>query len=459
MAPADKNFCLILKMSYLSDSFKNKKITMLGLGVLGRGINVAKFLAQNGAILTITDLKNKEELAVSIKQLKRYKNIIYILGRHRLSDFRNKDMIIKAAGVPLYSPYILEAKKNNIPVEMDASLFARLAHRGVTIVGITGTRGKSTVTNLVYESLKKAKKRDQLGRNVRGIATLPLLKIVKSGDIIVMELVSWQLQGFGSSKISPHIAVFTTFMRDHLNYYNGNMRRYFNDKANIFANQKKEDILIIGEQSKSQIQKYNKNNIKARKIYANKKDIPDKWSIKIPGEHNRENISVAMEVLKTLKISKDIIKKSIESFNGVTGRLEYIGSKKGIKYYNDTTATTPDALKVALASLGGIKKVVLIAGGNDKKLDYTKIGKEIKKYVKALVLIDGTATKKILKSLKKDSIPKVITHNMESAIKEACNFAKKDDIVLLSPGAASFGIFKNEFDRGDQFVKLVKNIK
>src|SRR3989339_1435597 len=129
--------------------FKDKKITLMGLGLLGRGIGVANFLAKNGARLTITDLKTESELKPSLRELKQFKNIKYVLGRHRLVDFRNRDIVIKAASVPLDSPYIKEAAKNKIPVEMDASLFARIS--GVKIIGVTGTRGKSTVTDIIYQ--------------------------------------------------------------------------------------------------------------------------------------------------------------------------------------------------------------------------------------------------------------------------------------------------------------------
>src|SRR3990167_5586286 len=196
----------------IKNYFKGKKITIMGLGLLGRGVGDAKFLEKNGADLLVTDLKSKKELKVSLDRLKKYKKIKYILGRHRFQDFRDKDMILKAAEVPLNSPFIMEAKKNNISIEMDASLFAKLAAlstSNVDMIGITGTRGKSTVTHLIYailnEAFKKTKRKVYLGGNVKGLATLPLLKKVKENDTVVMELDSWQLQGFGDSKISPHI--------------------------------------------------------------------------------------------------------------------------------------------------------------------------------------------------------------------------------------------------------------
>ncbi|MDO8573058.1 MAG: UDP-N-acetylmuramoyl-L-alanine--D-glutamate ligase [bacterium] len=452
------------------DYFKNKKITMLGLGLLGRGVNVGKFLAENGAQLTITDLKTKEQLKSSLKKLKKFKNITYVLGEHRLKDFRNRDMIIKAAGVPLDSSFIKEAQKNKIPIEMDASLFMRLAPRGVTIVGITGTRGKTTVTNLIYEILKCAGKRVFLGGNIRGIATLPLLKKVKPGDVVVLELDSWQLQGFGDAKLSPHVSVFTNFMRDHMNYYRGDMDQYFNDKTNIFKYQKKGDTLVLGKQIALEIMTHNNpkprfgnfGNLqsKARLWIVGRSSVPISWKVKILGIHNRENVALAMRACQALGVDEKAIKQGVENFKGVPGRLEFVRVVRGVKYYNDTTATTPDGNRVALAALSGKKRnIILIAGGNDKELIFDEMARNINRTVKALALIKGTATDKIVKLLpKKTKYPMAVVGNMKDAIRFTHVHARRGDTVLLSPGAASFGIFKNEYDRGDQFNKLVSKL-
>ena len=240
--------------------FKKKKITVIGLGLLGRGLGDAIFLAEHGAELIVTDLRDEKTLAPSLAKLERYKDIRYTFGGHKLEDFRKRDFILKAAGVPLDSPYIAEARKNKIPIKMDASLFAKLMPKGIILVGVTGTRGKSTTTALIYEILKerfkiydlrfKNRKKPKVyrGGNLLSEATLPLLEKVHAGDIVVLELDSWQLQGFHDAKISPQVAVFTTFLDDHLLYYKGNRKRYFEDKAAIFRYQKKGDVLIAGEQ-------------------------------------------------------------------------------------------------------------------------------------------------------------------------------------------------------------------
>ncbi len=446
------------------DFFEGKKITMLGLGLLGRGVNVAKFLAELGAKLTITDLKTAEVLTPSLKQLSKFKNIRYVLGEHKLEDFRGVDMVIKAAGVPLDSPYIAEARKNKIPIEMDASLFAKFTP--ATIVGVTGTRGKSTVTHLIEHILNIAyPKHVFAGGNVRGMATLPLLKKTKVGDIVVLELDSWQLQGFGDAKISPHIAVFTNFMVDHMNYYKGSMSKYFADKANIFKYQKEDEVLIVGEQL---LQKGTQKGppFLGRKggpfwVVVRKSIVPKSWKIKIPGEHNRANIACAMVVARELDVSEEFIKKGVESFVGVPGRLETLCTVGGVKYVNDTTATTPDGNRAALLALSekNKKNIVLIAGGNNKNLNYADMVKLIHKTVKGLVLISGTATDKIIEILpKKHSYEVAVVSSMKDAVSSAREYARRGDTILLSPGATSFGIFKNEFDRGDQFVRIVKKL-
>lgn len=484
-------FIIFMIMNY-KDFFAGKKILMMGLGILGRGVNVAKFLAECGAELTITDLKKEEQLAPSLKKLSKFSQIKYVLGKHDLADFSGKDMVIKSAGVPLDSPFIEEARKNNIPIEMDASLFAKIIKLGssastwkpnfqVKIIGITGTRGKSTVTHLIYAILKEAfkntKRKVYLGGNVKGLATLPLLKKVNppagGGDIVVMELDSWQLQGFDPTSLglrgasdengfSPNVAVFTTFLPDHQNYYKNDMEKYFDDKANIYRWQKEEDWLIVGQKVARFIKE--KGGASGQMIIAGKKNIPFSWKIKLLGNHNLENVALAIEATRKMGVKESAIKKAVENFKGLPGRLEFIKEIKGVKYYNDTTATTPEAVMAALDSLKEYKgKIILIGGGADKNLEYGEYAKVVKKYIKALILFRGLASNKIISALGKTKFPVEVVDSMKKAMEIARANANPPtgggDIVLLSPGAASFGVFRNEFDRGEQFNKMVKKLK
>ena len=457
-------------MSDYKQYFKGRRVTVMGLGLLGKRLGDIAFMAEMGAKVLVTDLKSARELAPSIKKLKKYKNhakgrasIKYVLGEHRMEDFKNCDFVLKGQGVALDSPYIKYAKKNGIPIEMDESLFAKLAPE-VKIIGVTGTRGKTTTTVLIYEILKEAGIRVHLGGNIRGTAALPLLKDVRDGDYVVFELSSWQLQGLGEAKISPHISVFTNFMPDHMNYYGSTeltiskaMQKYFEDKSYIFKFQKKDDVLILGSSMRNVVK-----NIKSKKIFADIKHIPKSWHINLPGKHNLENIACAIEVARVLKIDEEIIKKVIKHFNPVSGRLEFVKNIKGIDIYNDNNSTTPEATQVALLALGEIiskkQNIILIMGGADKNLELKRLIENINKYVKALILIPGNGTDRLL-SGKKLKIENYKVKNLDEAVRKSMNLASQKDIILFSPAFTSFGMFDNEYDRGDQFMKIVKTLK
>ncbi len=437
----------------------------MGLGLLGRGVGDIQFLAEERAHIIVTDLKTKEELAESLEKLRGYENITYVLGEHRMEDFKDRDFILKAAGVPLDSPYIVEARKNNIPVEMSAALFAALS--GAMIVGVTGTRGKSTVTHLVHEILHKAfegQKKIFLGGNVKGVSTLKFLKDVEVGDIVVLELDSWQLQGFAERKVSPHIAVFTTFLPDHLNYYHSDLDAYLDDKANIFKFQKPDDFLVLGSQAAGLVLEKYSGAIASTVLETGTVFLPQEWKVNIPGLHNRYNAALALQVAKLFNINEKDTREVIEQFKGVPGRLELIREYNGISIYNDTTATTPDATLAALRAFGTMKNTVLIMGGADKNLNMGHLFLDMPAYVKAIVTLPGTGTERVQIDLeeliqKNKDIAFEQADTLEDAVKNALAHARKGDNVVLSPGFASFGLFKNEFDRGDQFNTIVKGLK
>jgi UDP-N-acetylmuramoylalanine--D-glutamate ligase len=450
-------------MKYRRGMFRNKKITVMGLGLLGRGLGDVKFFAEERADIIVTDLKTEEELKSSVDALRGYFNINFVLGKHRLEDFSNRDFILKAAGVTLDNPYIAEARKNNIPIEMSSSLFAALTP--ALVVGITGTRGKSTTTHLLYEILKAAfgnQKKIFLGGNIKGVSTLQYLRDTERGDIAVLELDSWQLQGFGERNMSPHVSIFTTFLPDHLNYYHGSLDAYLADKAHIFLHQDENDMLILGKQVAPIIKEKYGPQIRSTIIEVGSDSLPHDWRIQIPGLHNRYNAALAMHAAEELGVGAKIIREVIEHFKGVPGRLEYIRELDGVKIFNDTTATTPDATLAALRAFGTMRNTVLILGGADKNLDMGHLFLDMPNYVKAVVTLPGSGTDSVnpeLKKLEKENIVVKHAKTLEEAVKDAVTLSRKGDNVVLSPGFASFGMFKNEFDRGDQFNEIVKNLK
>jgi len=435
-------------------NFGGKKITVMGLGLLGRGVGDARFLAEHGAELIITDLKTEEELAPSVALLKDFPNITYRLGGHDMADFKERDYILKAAGVREDSPYLAEARKNGIPIKMSASWFAELT--GLPIIGVTGTRGKSTVTHLIHHILLTAGIPVLLGGNVRGVSTLALLSEAAGDSIAVFELDSWQCQGFGDSNLSPHIAVFTTLYPDHMDYY-GTMDEYLEDKAKIFLNQKSGDTLVLGLPVVDTILNAYGSSIRAHVVVANPAHFPDEWTLKIPGAHNLLNAVCAIEAVRALHVPDEHIRNAIATFGGVPGRLELLGEKNGVKIYNDTTATTPEATIAALHSIQG-GNIILIMGGADKGLDMSELAALLPAYTKRVVLTAGTGSKRLSEQYP-DVVEGAKPHDsLESAFAEALLLASPGDSILFSPGFASFGMFKNEFDRGDQFNELFRSL-
>lgn len=426
-----------------SAHFKGKRITVMGLGVLGRAVNDAKFLAEQGAELIVTDLKADDDLRTSLDILKSFPNVRYRLGGHDLADFKDRDFILKAAGVPLDSLYIAEARKNGIPIKMSASWFAESAQ--IPIVGVTGTRGKTTTTYMLYDIMQAAGMHVLLGGNIRGVSTLALLPEVTKDSIGLFELDSWQCQGWGEAKMSPHIAVFTTFMRDHMNYYHDDMNVYFNDKAQIFLYQKPGDTLIASEQVLGWIQK-SEAKVPAQLVVVR----PAHIDLSVPGEHNQLNAACALGAARALGIADAVTLSALAQFKGVAGRLELLREVRGIKIYNDTTSTTAEATLAALDALGDTKRILLIMGGADKKLDMTPLLDELPN-LKRVVVLQGTGTERILAHL--GGAP--VYDRLQDAVHDVMDYATEGDIVLFSPAFASFGMFKNEYDRGDQFNSLV----
>ena len=417
--------------------FKDKKVLIMGLGLLGGGVGTVEFFVKQGADVLVTDKRNPEELKESLAKIKRFP-VKLILGRHRKKDFKNCDLIVKNPAVPNNSPYLKIARKNNIPIKTDIDIFFDLCK--TPIIGITGTKGKSTTATLIYLLLKTKYPNTILAGNIgisplRFLSKLTNLPTGQAGKSkIVLELSSFELENL---KKSPKIAVITTIFPDHLNRYKS-FKDYIRAKKTIFKYQKKEDILVLN---------YNNPYTRTFALSAPSKVYFFKDS----------NVSAALAVAKILKISNKNIKKVLSNFKGISNRQELIAIKRGVKYINDTTATTPQSTILAINTFKKRfpdSKIILISGGLDKRLDYKNLAKEIQKNVDYLVLLPGTASNKLKKKLKKFRI--YSANSMEKAVSMAKKIAKKNDIVLFSPGAASFNLFKNEFERGEKFCKAVK---
>jgi len=494
--------------------FKGKKVTVMGLGLHGGGVACVSWLIKHGAEVTVTDLKTKQELKPSLSKLTNLPvssgverpTCKLVLGRHRQVDFKTADLVVQNPGVPRNSQYLKVAKKAGVPIENDASLFFKNCPG--QIIGVTGTRGKSTTATLIYELLKNyssaklvlaSELRQYLSqaRNVwlAGLPGQPMMGIldqVKAGDIVVLELSSWQLEVLGQKKISPHLAVLTNIYPDHLNRYSS-MAAYIAAKKNIFLWQNHDDLAIlnwdnpaakkIGRPAASQLFWFSKkyfseqngcfignNHVFFRRDNQVTK-VVSLEGIKLIGEHNLENILAAVTVAGLYQVSPEKVKLVLTSFSGLPGRLKPVGIYSGRNYINDTTATIPDATMAALRTFSSglrvqdpeLKNIVLIAGGASKnipRIKYQQLARLIKQKCKAVILFSGAGSDQLLSQLKKIRFKPLTARvaEMAEAVSLAKSFSKKGDLILLSPACASFGLFVNEFDRGDQFEMMVKKI-
>ncbi len=430
--------------------YKGKKVVIMGLGLHGGGVAAAKFFCNQGSSVLVTDLKTEEQLIDSIERLSGLP-IKYTLGGHKEEDFLKADLIIKNPDVPWSSPYIEIAKKHNIEIQTDISLFLKLS--GAFVVGVTGTKGKTTTSSLIYHLLKNKFDNLFLAGNM-GRSTFELLDKVKAGDRVVLELSSFELEELN---ICPNIAVVTNIMQDHLNRYSG-MQDYIKAKKNIFKLQNSDDALFLN--ADDFIVRQFGNETKSKVVFFSGKEV-DLSEMKIFGDHNKANVAAAIAVAKFLGVDDSDIEKSLKTFSGPSSRQEFVAEVNGIKYFNDTTATIPEAVVAAIdafSSRFSNAKIFLICGGVYKGVDYTEMTNKIKDKSVFVILLPGNASEKIKEHLLNYKDISEVS-SMQEAVKTASELAKAGDLVALSPAASSFNMFKNEFDRGDQFIKAVKNLK
>ena len=459
------------------NKYENKKVVIMGLGLHGGGLGSAKFFSELGAKVLVTDLKKQEDLLPSIEKLKDCKNIEYVLGEHREEDFKNADLVIKNPGVRNTSTYLKIALDNKVEIDTDIGIFFELCEN--KIIGITGTKGKSTTTKLATEFLNK-EYNVVTGGNYR-VSVLDMLKDLKEKDIVILELSSWQLEGLEKHRISPQISVLTNLFEDHLNTYENSMQKYADAKNFIFKFQKSEDYRIINSDNENTEKYFDFKESKAKGIYFGVNRVYDNMTIadenfvfngeivtsiknfSLHGKHNLENALAAISIAKIMNIKNEDIEKVLKEFKAPEGRQELIRELNGIKFINDTTATSPAG---AIQALDSIKnKIILIAGGVDKNLDYKEFGELIlekynKKELKHLVLFKNeftTATSKLLEIIE-GKMEYEFASSMEEAVSCAYKVASSGDCVILSPGGASFGMFQHEFDRGEKFNNEVKKL-
>ncbi|MEX1052342.1 MAG: UDP-N-acetylmuramoyl-L-alanine--D-glutamate ligase [Patescibacteria group bacterium] len=440
-------------MQRLSNEFKNKNVLVVGLGLQGGGIGIAKFFSELGSLVKVTDLKSKDELQDSIEQLKVY-DISYTLGEHKQEDFLKSDIIFKGPSVPWDLPELLEAEKKGVPIEMEAAFTA--SHLKAKLIGVTGTRGKTTTTEMIYSLLKLTGKKVFKAGNISGVSTINILKDAKEEDIVLFELSSWSLSGFHKKKISPNISVFTNFYPDHLNYYK-NLEDYFYDKKAIYLHQNQDDISFINSSLKDRI---DDKEVNSKIIYFDKSNFEFKLDY-LKGEHNKENAAAAVLVAGEFGIIDSQIEPVLKEFKPERYRQEVVRKIDAVTIVNDSTSTTPTSTIKAIESFKD-KPIILILGGHSKNLPVDQLTSKLED-VSYIVLIKGSLTDEIFHELNlkyKNKISEVFS-DLDSAISFSFSKAKElneECYLILSPGATSFAMFKNEFDMGVKFNEYVAKL-
>lgn len=487
------------KMSNPVLLFAGMKVTVMGLGLNGGGLESARYLARNGAECTITDTKDENALRPSIEKLEAlappHPPFRFVLGRHEMDDFAKADMVIKNPGVRPDSPYLAAARR----IETDISLF--LAASPARLTAVTGSKGKSGTASAIHWGLTKAREsgttplrgRAFLGGNIT-VSPLSFLDELSADDDVVLELSSWQLGDLkGRDLLKPRAAVLTSIMPDHQDRYGG-MEPYVNDKRLIYRDQDNADATVACiddhwgvsflSESRGRPLAYSERPFSAREA-EQWADSPRAWidpesgagmvqnsggivravppRLPVPGRHNKKNCLAAALALLDLGVPLSLVYEALGTFSGIEHRLELFHERNGIRFYNDTTATIPEAAAAAVNAFTEEPgaELILVCGGTDKNLDFGPLAKAAKK-AREIILLSGTGSDKLRALLEGAGLSyKGPFGTINEAARTAFECGLKVNhgaVVVLSPGCTSFGMFKNEFDRGRQWKDAVRRL-
>ena len=441
------------KLTAFNNKLKNSKIAIIGLGV--SNIPLLDYLYDLKCDVTIFS-DNKIDLDLS-----KYHYQVYDDG---LSNLVGYDIIFRSPGCLPTRPEIKKEMSRGAYVTTEVAEVIKLTPSKV--IGVTGSDGKTTTTTLINLILESSGYKTFLGGNI-GVPLFTKIKDMTEKDVIVLELSSFQLMGMD---VSPDISVITNISPNHLDKHK-DMEEYIDSKCNIYRHNN--GILVLNKDneitknltSNREIRYFSRNTktnafyTDGNYIYYNDQKIIDTKELHIRGVHNYENICAALSATIDM-IDLDKVILAIKSFAGVEHRLEFIREINNVKWYNDSVSSSPTRTIAGLNSYD--EKIVLIAGGYDKNLDYTPIAKPILAHVSKLILF-GATSKKIydaVTSTKKDEEIEIYQENsLEDVVNRAYQVAKKGEIVLFSPASASFDMFKNFADRGIKFKKLVEELK
>ena len=462
------------KLENFEKKIKNQKVAVIGLGV--SNIPLIGYLREKSADVTVFDDREEEKLdEFIINNVKQY-GFKYFLGKGNLQNLKGFDLIFRSPSCLPTKQELVAEKERGAIVTTEIEQLMKMAP--CKIIGITGSDGKTTTTTLTYEILKNAGYTVHLGGNI-GIPLFTQLSKINSEDIIVLELSSFQLMGM---ELSPDIAAITNITPNHLNVHK-NYQEYIDAKKKIFTYQNEDGILVINADNELTNECKNEANGKVKMFSSTQKlengyivengiikkcedgirrHILNTAELKLKGAHNFQNVCTALALTETL-VDIDNAIETIKVFSGVHHRLELVRTIDGVEWYNDSASTSPTTGISALNSFDSNKEIILIAGGADKNLDYTPIGKPIVDKVKSLILIGQTATKiydavKMELEVQNKELDIHMCETFKQSLELAKRIAKSGQVVLFSPASTSFDMFKDMYDRGDKFKEEVNKM-
>jgi len=450
--------------------FEGKKVLVMGLGRFGGGVDVVKFACGAGAKVTVTDTATAEKLKESVEQLKEFPEVEYHFGSHDFADFAQADVVIANPAVPNNNKFLEAARKAGKFVTSQIGTFFELCP--AVIIGITGANGKSTTTALTAHLLraglgqKNTKyKKVRLSGNIGNEPLLTALEQISKNDLVVLELSSFQIEQLAQIPKMPKVALLTNLTPNHLDRY-GTFENYCAAKENIFKFQtpdkKNPAVSIFNADDRIAAEWFTKYKKEGGRICIkfSADDAEDKFRERfgLPGRANLSNLAAAAAIAGYFEVGDETIKKCLPEFKALPHRLELVAEIKGVRWYNDSKATTPDSTIVALEAFE--QPEIIIAGGYDKHIPFDRLGEKIAQKTKAAILIGRTAGK-IADAIKAHPKQQPIIRfagTLASAVESANEMAVSGDVVLLSTACASYDMFENYEQRGDLFIELVRKM-
>ncbi len=487
-----------MQRDHLFSDYRGRRVTVMGLGSFGGGVGAVRFLVEQGAVVTVTDQRTEDQLGEAITELRSSPPAHWHLGRHDENHFTGAELVVANPAIRRDHPLLLRAVAAGVPLTSEMNLFWQ--RQPGTVLAVTGSNGKSTTTALLHAMLQPAAGEELiaesgkpssaglslsalnfppsiwLGGNI-GRSLLPDVERIQPGEFVVLELSSFQLTDLDRLQASPHIAVVTNFSPNHLDWHS-TVDHYRWAKQTLLRWQSAADVavlntddpdvstwptngrrLLFGLADHGGEGTFLRGKQAVWRFQGHEKSFPLRDWLKLPGRHNLANALAASAAALAAGATFEQVRQGLETYEPLPHRLQFVGKVKGRRFYNDSLATTPESAIVALDAF--TEPVILLAGGYDKHVDLSEMAGCIARRAKAVALMGQTADT-LRELIRRQSPTAAITSeplvDFEVSFRWAWEHSAPGDVILLSPGCASYDWFRNFADRGERFTRLVGDL-